>query len=61
MRTSLAVLALAMTTLAGEGQGPVEAGPIRIEDFELGTWWYGKKITGKDLRGKVVLIETWGS
>ena len=61
MRTSIALLALALTTLAGEGQGPVLGGPIRIEDFELGTFWYGAQITSNDLKGKVVLIETWGS
>ena len=57
----LAALALSSLVLAAEGQGPVDSGPIVIEGLNLGTYWYGAKITNKDLLGKVVLVETWGS
>ena len=33
----------------------------RIEDLNLGTYWYGAPLEIKDLRGKVVLVEIWGS
>ena len=61
MRNLPCILALAFSALAGDGQGPVKPGPIEIGDFNMGTYWYGAKITNKDLLGKVVLIETWGS
>jgi len=61
MRATLLSLVLTAVALAGAGQGPVEPGPIRIDDFNIGTYWYGAKITNKDLLGKVVLVETWGS
>ena len=61
MRILTCVLALAATLFAADGQGPVGEGPIRIQDLNLGTYWYGAKITNKDLLGKVVLVETWGS
>ncbi|MHC4938500.1 MAG: hypothetical protein ACYTHK_05990 [Planctomycetota bacterium] len=57
----LAALALSSILLAADGQGPVDSGPIVIQDFNLGTYWYGARITNKDLLGKVVLVETWGS
>ena len=57
----LAALALSSLVFAGAGQGPVDSGPIEIGDLNLGTYWYGAKITHKDLIGKVVLVETWGS
>jgi hypothetical protein len=34
---------------------------ITIDDLNLGTHWYGPKVTTKDLAGKVVLVELWGS
>ena len=46
--------------IAGEGQGKL-TGEVRIEGVDLGTYWYGAKIDKKDLLGKVVLIEQWGS
>ncbi|MHC4954360.1 MAG: hypothetical protein ACYTGZ_10755 [Planctomycetota bacterium] len=57
----LALLLPALPVRAGDGQGPVKPGPIEIQDFNMGTYWFGAKITNKDLLGKVVLIETWGS
>ena len=61
MRITFCLLALAVTLYAGGGQGPVSPGPIEIQDLNIGTYWYGAKITNKDLLGKVVLVETWGS
>jgi len=57
----LAALALATIVLADSGQGPVDSGPVLVENLRLGTYWYGAKITNKDLIGKVVLVEIWGS
>ena len=61
MRIAMAALLLALPALAGAGQGPVDSGPIRIDDLNLGTYWFGAKIDHRDLIGKVVLVETWGS
>lgn len=61
MRTTLALALLAAAALPGSGQGPVDPGPILVEDLNLGTYWYGSKITHGDLVGKVVLVEVWGS
>ena len=57
----LAALALATIVKADSGQGPVDSGPVLVENLRLGTYWYGAKITNKDLIGKVVLVEIWGS
>lgn len=57
----LAAFALATIVLADSGQGPVDSGPVLVENLRLGTYWYGAKITNKDLIGKVVLVEIWGS
>ena len=59
--TISSIPALTGPALAGDGQGPVKPGPIEIADFNMGTYWFGARITNKDLLGKVVLIETWGS
>jgi len=61
MRKTTATLLVAAAALAGQGQGPVDDGPIVIEDLKLGTYWAGADISIKDLQGKVVLVETWGS
>ena len=61
MRTLLALTLLGAVVLPGAGQGPVDPGPIVIEDLGLGAYWYGKKISTDDLKGKVVLVEIWGS
>ena len=34
---------------------------ITIEDLNLGKYWYGAQIDANDLKGKVVLVEIWGS
>jgi hypothetical protein len=61
MRIAAALLGLTLTVFAGAGQGPVKPGPIVIDDLNIGTYWYGAKAAEKDLRGKVVLVEMWGS
>ena len=33
----------------------------RIEQLDLGTYWYGAEVGLDDLKGKVVLVELWGS
>jgi hypothetical protein len=33
----------------------------RLEELQLGTWWYGARVDKDDLAGKVVLVELWGS
>jgi hypothetical protein len=61
MRTLIAALLLTLPALAGDGQGPVKDGPIQIADLRLGTYWYGANIDLDSLKGKIVLVETWGS
>ena len=43
------------------GQGPVADGPIRIDGLNFGTHWFGPEVALDDLRGKIVLVEKWGS
>lgn len=45
---------------AEQGQGPADAN-AHVDDLSLGTWWYGAQIDKRDLLGKVVLVEIWGS
>lgn len=64
-RTFLAlVLLLGLVPLADvraeQGQGPADPN-VRIEDLNLGTYWYGAPVDEKALLGKVVLVEIWGS
>lgn len=63
MRLTLLVTLLGATLAVAQehGQGPVESGPIQVKDLSLGTHWFGSAIGNKDLVGKVVLVETWGS
>ena len=58
----LALLTALMTSAAwaDQGQGPAEPG-ARIEGVNLGTYWFGARVTKKDLMGKVVLFEIYGS
>jgi len=57
-----AAIALICTwALSEQGQGPVDPGPITVEGLNLGTYWFAQDITKKDLMGKVVLVEIWGS
>ena len=61
MRYLAAALTLSTLVLADSGQGPVDAGPIVTDGLNLGTYWYGVRLTKKELIGKVVLVEIWGS
>jgi hypothetical protein len=57
----LPVLLAAAALAAGEsGQGPADEN-ARVDGLQLGTYWCGAKISRKDLAGKVVLVEIWGS
>jgi hypothetical protein len=42
---------------------PASAAPddITIADLNLGQYWAGPKVSNKDLLGKVVLVEIYGS
>ncbi len=64
MRNTLfAAAALALCagyTPAGQGQGTVKGQP-KLDGLTLGTYWYGAQIDKADLKGKVVLVEIWGS
>lgn len=59
---TLAALGIATLGLARaeEGQGPADPN-AHIKDLNLGTYWYGAELSKADLRGKVVLVEIWGS
>jgi hypothetical protein len=46
--------------LCGEGQGTA-APDTKISGLNIGTHWYGAEIDTNDLKGKVVLVEIWGS
>ncbi len=52
------VLAAAVALIPGE---VVASEKGRVEELNLGTYWYGPKVTKDDLVGKVVLVELWGS
>ncbi len=54
----LAGLLLALTT-AGAGAAPPD--DIKLDNLNLGTYWFGQKVMKKDLMGKVVLVEIYGS
>ena len=51
---------VAAPLLAEEGQGQADPNAV-IGDLNLGTYWYGASIDKRDLIGKVVLVEIWGS
>ena len=61
LKSLLALALLTAPALADSGQGPVDPGPIRVEDLNLGKYWFGPEISHKDLQGKVVLVEVYGS
>ena len=53
-----AALALAVATsrpASGQEQ------EVRLQGLRLGDHWYGPEVDHADLRGKVVLVEYWGS
>ena len=51
---------LTLPLFAGEGKGTADP-DAHIKDLNLGDYWYGAEIDKKDLLGKVVLVEIWGS
>ena len=57
----LATFCASLATAQDHGQGPVDPGPITVSDLNLGKHWFGPEVTKQDLRGKVVLVEIWGS
>ncbi len=56
--TGAICLAAALVLLPGSAVGENES---RIDTLSMGTYWYGAKLEKKDLEGKVVLLEIWGS
>ena len=61
MRTRASVLAMALFALATFRADAAPPDDITIDDLKLGTYWYGPKVSKKDLLGKVVLVEIYGS
>ena len=64
MRIAVVTAAVALFcawAFSEQGQGPVDPGPVVINDLRLGEYWYAQDITKKDLTGKIVLVEIWGS
>ena len=53
-------LALCAGYAPAGGQGTVKGRPT-LDGLNLGTYWYGAEIDKSDLKGKVVLVEIWGS
>jgi len=60
MRIPLVLLTATALALADSGQGPADPN-ARVDELNLGTYWYGAKVDPQDLKGKVVLVEIWGS
>jgi hypothetical protein len=68
LTTTLAAVAAAtltfsvVATTAGTSHAdPVAPAESRIEQLNLGEYWFGPDIQHEDLVGKVVLVELWGS
>lgn len=55
-----ALLWFAAPSFCGEGQGTAAA-DTELSGLNIGTHWYGAEIDASDLKGKVVLVEIWGS
>ncbi len=56
----LAAGLLAIPLWAEGGQGTADP-DSHIKDLSMGAYWYGAQIDKRDLLGKVVLVEIWGS
>jgi hypothetical protein len=56
-----ALLLTALLALLATGGPARSEGEVKLGDLRLGTYWYGAQIDKKDLLGKVVLVEIWGS
>ncbi len=48
-------------SLALQSFAAAQVPDAHIDDLNLGKYWYGSEVDHKDLRGKVVLVEIWGS
>ncbi len=61
--TVLLVLALGLATSGVYAEDAPEGDTSKstIDQLDLGTYWWGVEINKEDLRGKVILWETWGS
>ena len=61
--TILFVLALAYAGTLVVAEDAPSSEPVEgtVSELTLGDYWWGAKINKDDLRGKVVLWETWGS
>ena len=58
-----AALGAGALTAFGEDGGPgdvSETSSSKIDQIQLGTHWFGPKLSVEKLRGKVVLLEIWG-
>ena len=54
---AVGVLGLVLSTVTAEPP-PAE---VNIKDaLKYGKYWYGPKISKKDLAGRVVMVEDWG-
>ena len=51
---------LVLPVHAEQGQGTAEA-DAHLDGLNVGTYWYGAPVDKRDLIGKVVLVEIWGS
>lgn len=61
--TLLGILAVGFAALGvqAEDAPPSDTSKSTVSQLNLGEYWWGAKINKEDLRGKVVLWETWGS
>ena len=55
-----AVLAVAAVAVLPDAGQPAQV-DAHIRDLNFGSYWYGAQIDPGDLKGKVVLVEIWGS
>ncbi len=55
-----ALIAVAAVAVLPGGGEPVQV-DAHIRDLNFGSYWYGAQIDPNDLKGKVVLVEIWGS
>ncbi len=59
--TLVLALGLASSGVRAEDAPASDTSKSTVDQLELGTYWWGAKVGIEDLRGKVVLWETWGS
>ena len=55
-----AVLAVATVAVLPDAGEPAQV-DAHIRDLNFGSYWYGAQVEPNDLKGKVVLVEIWGS